>query len=78
MDDKKVLSDHFTPKDGSVPLSDNELEKVSGGMSGSSRKDEQYTCPKCGSKNPWYHDWGEFIQFDCRNCGYEWTIKKYQ
>ena len=31
-------------------------------------------CPKCGSTNLWYHDWGGYVQFDCRNCGYEWEI----
>ena len=55
-------------------LTDEQIKAASGGTGGSSLKDEKYTCPKCGSTNLWYHDFGGFVQFDGRNCGYEWEI----
>ena len=55
-------------------LTDKQIEAASGGTGESGPANGRFTCPKCESTNVWYHDWGGYVQFDCRNCGYEWEI----
>ena len=75
---QEKVAEHSTSKDGGVLLSENELEKVSGGMGGSGSTDNTILCPKCSGPRIRYKDCHMFVQCICNRCGYEWTINKYQ
>ena len=58
-------------------LKEEQIITASGGTGESSPTNLEFTCPKCGSTNVWYHDWGGYVECSCNNCGYEWIIPYY-
>ena len=51
-------------------LRSGKLEAVSGGAE--KECPNRFQCPKCGSEDVWYHDWGGYVECACNKCGYEW------
>ena len=55
-------------------LNNNELESASGGTGKPLADNPTFTCPKCGSTDVYYHDFGGYIFCHCNNCGFEGII----